>query len=249
MVWTRIAPAAPIVGSSPYGGCARLRVHPLLARQHRQPRAGRPAIATVPDQTRRAGAGTRGCDRSPRRPDDGASPAAGQQVGHVRASRSSGSSTRSEQPPIPRAAAYLTLLRSSMSSILAARDEPVSRKRTADPGLAALRLHRRGRGRDDHVQPAREAQRLTFEVYADLRDLVDRASPARRRARAGHHRRGSRASAPAATSRRSSDALTRMRTAQLLEFTRMTGSVVQAMRECPLPSSRRSTGSPPAPGR
>ena len=75
---------------------------------------------------------------------------------------------------------------------------------------------------------------LTFEVYADLRDLVTEL-PQRGDVRVLVITGEGRGFSSGGDVEEIIGPLTRMRTDQLLEFTRMTGSVVQAMRECPLP--------------
>ncbi|MFZ0387717.1 MAG: enoyl-CoA hydratase family protein [Solirubrobacteraceae bacterium] len=75
---------------------------------------------------------------------------------------------------------------------------------------------------------------LTFDVYADLRDLIAELP----------HRGDTSVLVITGEGRGFSSGgdveeiigpLTRMETAELLEFTRMTGAVVKAMRECPVP--------------
>src|SRR5918997_376342 len=75
---------------------------------------------------------------------------------------------------------------------------------------------------------------LTFEVYADLRDLLAELP----------HRGDARVLVITGTGRGFCSGgdvdeiigeLQRMEAAQLLEFTRMTGAVVKGLRECPLP--------------
>ena len=75
---------------------------------------------------------------------------------------------------------------------------------------------------------------LTFDVYADLRDLVTEL-PQRGDVRVLVITGEGRGFSSGGDVEEIIGPLTRMRTDQLLEFTRMTGSVVQAMRECPLP--------------
>ena len=75
---------------------------------------------------------------------------------------------------------------------------------------------------------------ITFEVYADLRDLVTEL-PQRGDVRVLVITGEGRGFSSGGDVEEIIGPLTRMRTDQLLEFTRMTGSVVQAMRECPLP--------------
>ena len=74
---------------------------------------------------------------------------------------------------------------------------------------------------------------LTFDVYADLRDLLAEL-PHRGDVRVLVLTGEGRGFCPAGTSRRSS-ASCRMEAAQLLEFTRMSGAVVKAMRDAPIP--------------
>jgi enoyl-CoA hydratase/carnithine racemase len=75
---------------------------------------------------------------------------------------------------------------------------------------------------------------LTFETYADLRDLVGEL-PHRGDARVlvitGHGR----GFCSGGDVEEIIGALQRMEAAELLEFTRMTGSVVKGLRDCPLP--------------
>jgi enoyl-CoA hydratase/carnithine racemase len=75
---------------------------------------------------------------------------------------------------------------------------------------------------------------LTFEAYADLRDLVTEL-PHRGDARVlvitGHGR----GFCSGGDVEEIIGALQRMEAAELLEFTRMTGSVVKGLRDCPLP--------------
>jgi enoyl-CoA hydratase/carnithine racemase len=75
---------------------------------------------------------------------------------------------------------------------------------------------------------------LTFEVYADLRDLLAEL-PHRGDARVvvitGHGR----GFCSGGDVEEIIGELRKMRAAELLEFTRMTGAVVKALRECPLP--------------
>jgi enoyl-CoA hydratase/carnithine racemase len=75
---------------------------------------------------------------------------------------------------------------------------------------------------------------LTFDVYADLRDLLTEL-PHRGDVRVLVITGEGRGFSSGGDVEEIIGPLTRMRTDQLLEFTRMTGSVVQAMRECPLP--------------
>ena len=75
---------------------------------------------------------------------------------------------------------------------------------------------------------------LTFEVYADLRDFFQELPRARRRARGRHHRPW-----PRLLLRRRRPriigALVEADADAHLEFTRMTGAVIHAMRDCPQP--------------
>ena len=90
-------------------------------------------------------------------------------------------------------------------------------------GVATLRLNR-----------PEKLNALTFQAYADLRDLVAEL-PARSDVRTlvitgeGH------GFSSGGDVEEIIGPLLEMGTAELLEFTRMTGSVVQALRECPIP--------------
>jgi enoyl-CoA hydratase/carnithine racemase len=75
---------------------------------------------------------------------------------------------------------------------------------------------------------------LTFEAYADLRDLLGEL-PRRGDARVLVIEGEGRAFCSGGDVEEIIGALQRMEVAELLEFTRMTGAVVQALRECPLP--------------
>ena len=75
---------------------------------------------------------------------------------------------------------------------------------------------------------------LTFEIYADLRDLLAEL-PHRDDARVLVVTGTGRGFCSGGDVRDIIGALQEMGTRELLEFTRMTGSVVQRMRECPLP--------------
>lgn len=75
---------------------------------------------------------------------------------------------------------------------------------------------------------------LTFEVYADLRDLVAEL-PHRGDARVLVLRGAGRGFCSGGDVEEIIGALRGMDAAGLLEFTRMTGAVVRALRECPLP--------------
>jgi len=75
---------------------------------------------------------------------------------------------------------------------------------------------------------------LTFEAYADLRDLLHEL-PQRGQARALVLRGEGRAFCSGGDVHEIIGALLAMRPDELLAFTRMTGEVVKAMRECPVP--------------
>jgi enoyl-CoA hydratase/carnithine racemase len=75
---------------------------------------------------------------------------------------------------------------------------------------------------------------LTFEAYADLRDLLHEL-PHRGDAKVLVITGRGRGFCSGGDVEEIIGALRRMDTAELLEFTRMTGSVVKALRECPLP--------------
>lgn len=75
---------------------------------------------------------------------------------------------------------------------------------------------------------------LTFQIYADLRDLLHQL-PQRGDTRALVIRGKGRAFCSGGDVHEIIGALLEMRTDQLLEFTRMTGEVVKALRECPIP--------------
>jgi enoyl-CoA hydratase/carnithine racemase len=75
---------------------------------------------------------------------------------------------------------------------------------------------------------------LTFEAYADLRDLLGEL-PHRGDAKVLVITGRGRGFCSGGDVEEIIGALRRMDTAQLLEFTRMTGAVVKALRECPLP--------------
>ncbi|SDI29812.1 Enoyl-CoA hydratase/carnithine racemase [Actinokineospora alba] len=75
---------------------------------------------------------------------------------------------------------------------------------------------------------------LTFDVYADLRDLLAEL-PHRGDARVLVLRGEGRGFCSGGDVEEIIGELQRMEPAQLLEFTRMTGAVVKALRECPLP--------------
>jgi enoyl-CoA hydratase/carnithine racemase len=75
---------------------------------------------------------------------------------------------------------------------------------------------------------------LTFDVYADLRDLLAEL-PHRGDARVLVITGTGRGFCSGGDVEEIIGALQRMEAAELLEFTRMTGAVVKALRECPLP--------------
>ena len=75
---------------------------------------------------------------------------------------------------------------------------------------------------------------LTFDVYADLRDLFTEL-PQHNDVRAVVITGQGRGFCSGGDVEEIIGPLTEMETRELLEFTRMTGSVVKAMRECPLP--------------
>lgn len=75
---------------------------------------------------------------------------------------------------------------------------------------------------------------LTFDVYADLRDLLAEL-PHRGDARVLVLRGEGRGFCSGGDVEEIIGELQRMEPAQLLDFTRMTGAVVKALRECPLP--------------
>jgi enoyl-CoA hydratase/carnithine racemase len=75
---------------------------------------------------------------------------------------------------------------------------------------------------------------LTFEAYADLRDLLAEL-PRRGDARVLVITGAGRGFCSGGDVEEIIGELQRMEAAELLEFTRMTGSVVKALRECPLP--------------
>jgi enoyl-CoA hydratase/carnithine racemase len=75
---------------------------------------------------------------------------------------------------------------------------------------------------------------LTFDVYADLRDLLAEL-PHRGDAKVLVLTGEGRGFCSGGDVEEIIGELQRMETAQLLEFTRMTGAVVKALRECPLP--------------
>jgi enoyl-CoA hydratase/carnithine racemase len=75
---------------------------------------------------------------------------------------------------------------------------------------------------------------LTFEIYADLRDLIAEL-PQRGDVRVLVITGQGRGFCSGGDVEEIIGPLTEMATAELLEFTRMTGGVVKAMRECPLP--------------
>jgi enoyl-CoA hydratase/carnithine racemase len=77
---------------------------------------------------------------------------------------------------------------------------------------------------------------LTFEAYADLRDLVTEL-PQRGDARVLVITGRGRGFCSGGDVEEIIGALQRMEAAELLEFTRMTGSVVKGLRDCPLPAA------------
>jgi enoyl-CoA hydratase/carnithine racemase len=124
-----------------------------------------------------------------------------------------------------------------MSSILRARSEALSPYRasaalTADwrhfdfecrDGIATVTLNR-----PDKLNA------LTFEAYADLRDLLAEL-PQRGDARVLVLAGEGRGFCSGGDVEEIIGELQKLEAAELLEFTRMTGSVVRALRECPLP--------------
>ena len=92
-----------------------------------------------------------------------------------------------------------------------------------DEGIATIKLNR-----PDKLNA------LTFDVYADLRDLFTEL-PHRGDAKAVVITGEGRGFCSGGDVEEIIGPLTEMETADLLEFTRMTGGVVKAMRECPLP--------------
>lgn len=76
---------------------------------------------------------------------------------------------------------------------------------------------------------------LTFEAYADLRDLLAELPRRGDDARVLVIQGSGRGFCSGGDVEEIIGALQRMEVAELLEFTRMTGAVVQALRECPLP--------------
>lgn len=94
---------------------------------------------------------------------------------------------------------------------------------TVDDGVATVTLNR-----------PEKLNALTFDVYADLRDLVTEL-PQRGEARVLVITGQGRGFCSGGDVEEIIAPLLEMETAELLEFTRMTGGVVKAMRECPLP--------------
>ncbi len=90
-------------------------------------------------------------------------------------------------------------------------------------GVATIRFNR-----------PKKLNALTFEVYADLRDLLAEL-PQRGDARVLVITGEGRGFCSGGDVEEIIGALQEFETAELLEFTRMTGSVVKALRECPLP--------------
>jgi enoyl-CoA hydratase/carnithine racemase len=94
---------------------------------------------------------------------------------------------------------------------------------SVDDGVATVTLNR----------PAK-LNALTFDVYADLRDLVTEL-PQRGDARVLIITGQGKGFCSGGDVEEIIGPLTEMETAELLEFTRMTGGVVKALRECPVP--------------
>ncbi len=94
---------------------------------------------------------------------------------------------------------------------------------TVDEGVATLTLDR-----PDKLNA------LTFDVYADLRDLVTEL-PHRGDVRVLVITGRGRGFCSGGDVEEIIGELQKMETAELLEFTRMTGAVVKALRECPIP--------------
>lgn len=94
---------------------------------------------------------------------------------------------------------------------------------TIDDGVATVTLNR-----PEKLNP------LTFEAYADLRDLVHEL-PHRGDVRVLVIRGEGKAFCAGGDVREIIGELVKMRAPELVEFTRMTGQVIQAMRECPVP--------------
>jgi enoyl-CoA hydratase/carnithine racemase len=92
-----------------------------------------------------------------------------------------------------------------------------------DDGVATVTLNR-----PEKLNP------LTFEAYADLRDLLHEL-PHRGDVRVLVIRGEGKAFCAGGDVREIIGELVRMKAPQLVEFTRMTGQVIQAMRECPVP--------------
>jgi enoyl-CoA hydratase/carnithine racemase len=90
-------------------------------------------------------------------------------------------------------------------------------------GVATIRFNR-----------PKKLNALTFEVYADLRDVLAEL-PQRGDARVLVITGEGRGFCSGGDVEEIIGALQEFETAELLEFTRMTGSVVKALRECPLP--------------
>jgi enoyl-CoA hydratase/carnithine racemase len=94
---------------------------------------------------------------------------------------------------------------------------------TVDKGVATVTLNR-----------PEKLNALTFDVYADLRDLITEL-PQRGEARVLVITGKGRGFSSGGDVEEIIAPLLEMETVELLEFTRMTGGVVKAMRECPLP--------------
>ena len=89
---------------------------------------------------------------------------------------------------------------------------------------------------------------LTFDSYAELRDLF-RALPYEREVRAIVFSGAGGNFCSGGDVHEIIGPLTNMAMPELLDFTRMTGDLVRAIRACPRWSSQRSMGRVPAPGR
>jgi enoyl-CoA hydratase/carnithine racemase len=94
---------------------------------------------------------------------------------------------------------------------------------SVDAGVARITLNR-----PDRLNP------LTFESYADLRDLFAQL-PLRGDTRAVVITGEGRAFSSGGDVEEIIGELQKMRPAQLLEFTRMTGQMIRAVRDCPIP--------------
>jgi 1,4-dihydroxy-2-naphthoyl-CoA synthase len=94
--------------------------------------------------------------------------------------------------------------------------------------------HRGTGGRAGRAAPWRPAIRLTFDSYADLRDLLAEL-PHRGDARVLVLRGAGRAFCSGGDVHEIIGATLAMGQDELLAFTRMTGEVIRGMRECPIP--------------